>query len=176
MFDFQTSQSVLTVFSLEYKRNIIGLTSGQVQRRDSSLDLDLRVRRLGPRIPKPYPLVEMPAHYGRADSFWRDQVIATGPGELGLHACWKKNIYVIRWTSFVRFHCRSKKTDRRVEIRSRLVCGKLRSAVIRNYFVHKALDLLEKKIHEAQKIPEHQFQKLFNLILILPTIHWYTTR
>lgn len=45
------------------------LTSGQVQRRDPSLDLDLRMRLLGPRIPEPYSLVEMAAHNGRADGF-----------------------------------------------------------------------------------------------------------
>lgn len=69
------------------------LTSGQVQRRDSSLDLDLRMRRLGPRVPEPYPLVEMTAHDGRADGLGRDQVVATGSGELGLdayaHKCYR---------------------------------------------------------------------------------------
>lgn len=63
------------------------LTSGQVQRRDPSLDLDLRVRRLGSRVPEPYPLVEMAAHDGRADGLGSDQIVATGPGELGLDAC-----------------------------------------------------------------------------------------
>ena len=62
------------------------LTSGQVQRRDPSLDLDLRMRLLGPRIPEPYPLVEMAAHNGRADGLRCDQVVATGHGKLGLDA------------------------------------------------------------------------------------------
>lgn len=70
----------------DYVIIITCLTSGQVQRRDPSLDLDVRMRRLGPRVPETYPLVEMAAHDGRADRIRRDQVVATGPGELGLHA------------------------------------------------------------------------------------------
>lgn len=50
------------------------------------MDLDLRMRFLGPRVPEPYPLVEMAAHDGRADGLRRDQIVATGHGELGLHA------------------------------------------------------------------------------------------
>lgn len=50
------------------------------------MDLDLRMRLLGPRIPEPYPLIEMAAHNGRADGFRCDQVVATGHGELGLYA------------------------------------------------------------------------------------------
>lgn len=44
------------------------------------------MRRLGPRVPEPYPLVEMAADDGRADGFRCDQVVATGPGKLGLDA------------------------------------------------------------------------------------------
>jgi hypothetical protein len=62
------------------------LTSGQVQRRDPSLDLDLRMWLLGPRVPESYPLVKMAAHDGRANSLRCDQVVATGHGKLGLDA------------------------------------------------------------------------------------------
>jgi hypothetical protein len=65
-------------------------TSGQIQRRDPSLDLDLGVRRLGPCVPKPNSFVEMTAHDGRTDRLRCDQVIATGPGELCLNAYTKK--------------------------------------------------------------------------------------
>lgn len=57
-----------------------------------------------------------------------------------------------------------KKTDRRVETRSWLVCGKLRSTVLCNYLY------IENKIYKAPKTPEYQFQKPFDFILILPTI------
>lgn len=45
------------------------------------------MRRLGPRVPESYPLVEMTAYDGRADCLRRDQVVATGPGKLRLDAC-----------------------------------------------------------------------------------------
>lgn len=51
-----------------YMYRLYSLTSGQVQRRDSSLDLDLRMWLLGPRVPESYPLVKMAAHDGRANS------------------------------------------------------------------------------------------------------------
>lgn len=62
------------------------LTSGQVQRRDPSLDLDLRMWRLGSRVPEPYLLVEMTTHDGRAGGLRRYQVVTTGSGKLGLDA------------------------------------------------------------------------------------------
>lgn len=45
------------------------------------------MRRFGPRVPEPYPLVEMSAYDGRADGLGRYQVVAAGPGKLGLDAC-----------------------------------------------------------------------------------------
>lgn len=69
-----------------YTNKRIRLTSGQVQRRDPSLDLDLRMRRLGSRVPEPYLLVEMTTHDGRTGGFRRYQVITTGSGKLGLNA------------------------------------------------------------------------------------------
>lgn len=45
------------------------------------------MRRLGPRVPETYPLVEMAAHDCRADRLRRDQIVATGSREFSLDAC-----------------------------------------------------------------------------------------
>jgi len=80
---------------------VVRLTSRQVQRRDPTLDLDLRMRRLAPRVPEPYPLVEMAAHDCRADGLGRNQVVATGSGELRLDAYAARNINDIRIRLFI---------------------------------------------------------------------------
>ena len=90
------------MFNFERRRE---RTSGEIQGGDLPVEYDVVRAGVAPRIPEPYPLVEVAADDGGTGRVGRHHVVARGAGEFGLDACRQMKICISE--SSRRAHTRS---------------------------------------------------------------------